>query len=107
MIVFGALALAACAQHGTGPLTLSPAVSQAYSAWLYSPNPLYFVVSADGQTASWANCNNSGLSGGCDPRYAKKQALQDCQRKAAGKPCYVYSDNQRVMWDGPVSIGAK
>lgn len=86
---------------GTGPVTLSPAVSKHYeSTYLKEAGPQYYVVSADGTNATYTYCSVG--TGICQFGVVVLDAISSCEKRS-GQKCYIFAEGDEVVWKGPVS----
>jgi hypothetical protein len=101
-----AMVLAGCkASHpdaGSGPIILSPAITQHFEEYKARPGRDLYVVTVDGKRGvmwtcgSGANCTGGGQPG---------NALASCESTSKGVPCRVFAVGDAVVWDGPVTYG--
>ena len=94
-------ALVGCAIHsvrGSGPITLSKRVEQAFERYKNEDNPRNFAVSLDGEDYGYSFCPAFKCSA-----TGQKVALDSCRKRSNGKDCKLYASRRSVIWDGPVS----
>ena len=85
---------------GSGPITLSPGVSNFYKEnYLKKPGPEVFVVSKDGRFANYIFCGDG--PGNCRSPIAVGVISDKCKERANAE-CYIFDENGYVVWDGPV-----
>ncbi len=96
-----ALSLSACETSAEGPPpTLSPSVEALFERYLNEPVPRVFVVSIDGQYASYRYC--TGLGDICVGQVSDThKAITRCEGFSGGVPCKVYAHGSRIKWTGP------
>lgn len=88
---------------GSGPLTVSPHITDYYrEQYLKSPGPHYFVVSRHSRWAGYTACSN-GLVG-CSGDGVIFSVLNRCEERA-GEPCHILDKWGSVVWKGPVTFG--
>ena len=96
-----ALLLGACQDTGAQgpPPTFSPSIQAFFEQYLNEPIPRVFVVSIDGQYASYRYC--TGLGDVCVGQVSSRhKAITDCEKRSGGVPCKVYAFGRRIKWKG-------
>lgn len=100
-----ALSLSACETGPEGPPpTLSPEVQAYFERYMRELSPSLFVVSTDGQHATYTYCPGQadhcyGLGGA-----TKSKTLRECKQDS-GVPCHVYAVGRRIVWKGTAASG--
>ena len=100
------LLLGACQDTGAQgpPPTFSPSVQAFFEQYLNEPIPRVFVVSIDGQYASYRYCK--GLGDVCVGQVsATHKAITHCEKNSGGVPCKVYAFGRRIKWTGEKGSG--
>ena len=96
--------LSGCANvgmNGSGPITLSSGCTALYEKYRGHSNEWAMAVSPEG-SCSVGYCK--AVYDGCGGS-SKKTARQSCDKRSdTDSPCMVFSDRDRVVWDGPVTF---
>lgn len=96
-----ALFLSSCVLGaGKGPITLSQSATEAFQRYKATAAPLNFLVSEDGRFAHFDYCRMGQQQ--C-VSWTKYDLTEDCERRSR-KKCYVFAQDGRVVWDGPVTF---
>jgi len=104
LVSIGLLLTGCAATHpdaGSGPITISPAVTRHFEEYKAQPGRDLYVVTIDGKRGTaWscqlgANCSGGGQAG---------SALAACQTASKGVPCKVLAVGDSIVWDGPVTF---
>jgi hypothetical protein len=100
VLVIATHGLAQAQDVGSGPLTLSPGVADAYERFRSLPDPLFFAVTKDGRSAGWSYCQSLP----CAPWKGRIRAVRSCERASGGRACYIFANMNGVVWKGKVTI---
>lgn len=107
-LVIGWMGLAGCQnQHpdyGSGPITLSPQVANAFQQYQEHYSPLVFAISTDGNMAGWTHCGSYTRSQ-CASLNAAPDAIAMCESRSRGIPCKIFAEWDSVVWKGAVTYG--
>ncbi|MBT3358926.1 MAG: hypothetical protein HN403_04780 [Rhodospirillales bacterium] len=85
---------------GSGPLQISPAVSNYFQLYMNDSQRAALAVSLDGKCASYRFC--SAVAGVCaegDEAYFTKRGCESSCKKSCG----VLAVGSTIVWDGPVT----
>jgi hypothetical protein len=82
-------------EAGKGTIVLSPGVRASLEEYMGLEAPLYFAVTEDGRGSSYIYC-----SGGfnCDRSASRRQTLDNCASRNAGRACKLYAIRRVVVW---------
>lgn len=81
-------------------ISLSPPINQMYrEAYLADPRAGSFIVSDQGNWASWNQCKT--LEGACKPDKEERVILDECQA-SSGKKCHIIAKRHKIVWRGSV-----
>lgn len=78
---------------GSGPMTLSDEVYDAYQRYLEN-DPLVFAISDDGRDAFYYYCREVG----CQPLRNVPDAIARCEERS-GRDCKVFAIRDQVVWE--------
>ena len=84
--------------RGSGPVSLSKRVEQAFERYKNEDNPKHFAISLDGEDYGYSICTEFK----CSPE-GQKVALDSCAKRSSGKVCKLYASGRSVIWNGTVS----
>lgn len=96
------IALSGCQTKyaGSGPLQISPAVSNYFHLYMDDRQRAAIAVSLDGKCASYRHCSAAvGICGEEDEAYFTKRGCESSCKKACG----VLAVGTTIIWDGPVT----
>jgi hypothetical protein len=83
--------------RGSGPISLSERVEQAFERYKNEDNPKHFAISLDGEDYGFSICPDFK----CSPE-GQKVALDSCTKRSNGKVCKLYASGRSVIWNGTV-----
>ncbi len=78
---------------GSGPITLSAGTQEVFNEYLGQTTPLYFAITADGQSAAYTACRETRCA-----RTTSKTAIFRCEQQSGGTPCKIYASGRYVTW---------
>ena len=91
---------------GTGELTLSPNIVNVWKQYikggLNRENPMVFLVTTDGNGASYWYCEYSQ----CAPGNSAIE-IQACERHYNGKECKIFARRRTIKWKNNINKGNK
>lgn len=83
--------------RGSGPISLSGRVEQAFERYKNEDNPKNFAISSDGKNYGYSVCPETKCGTG-----RQKVALDSCTKRSNGKVCKIYASGRSVIWNGTV-----
>lgn len=81
--------------RGSGPVSLSERVEQAFERYKNEDNPKHFAISLDGEDYGYSICTEFK----CSPE-GQRVALESCTKRSDGKVCKLYASGRSVIWNG-------